>query len=153
MPPASFASPSASGALCLFATHFHELTTIEQEKKGKGVQNLHVTADADPASNKLTMLYKVTQGSCDRSFGIHVARIANFPVHVVSMAESLATALENGEPLCAQFSDDVPKQATPGVCKPDDVIQPGVSGQEEIPTGPKRKSADVSEVPAEKRSR
>ncbi|CAM9231946.1 unnamed protein product, partial [Pylaiella littoralis] len=89
----------SSGALCLFATHFHELTTIEQEMGGKGVQNLHVTAEADPASNKLTMLYKVTQGSCDRSFGIHVARIANFPAHVVSEAESLATALENGEPL------------------------------------------------------
>lgn len=50
---------SAPGALCLFATHFHELTTIEQEKGGKGVQNLHVTADADPATNRLTMLYKV----------------------------------------------------------------------------------------------
>lgn len=51
--------PSTPGALCLFATHFHELTTIEQEKDGKGAQNLHVTAEADPASKKLTMLYKV----------------------------------------------------------------------------------------------
>ncbi len=98
------------------------------------------------------MLYKVTKGSCDRSFGIHVARIANFPVHVVSEAESLATALENGESLSAQFSDAVAKQATPEVCKPDGMVQQGVSG-EELSTGPKRKGADVSEVPAEKRSR
>lgn len=48
-----------AGALCLFATHFHELTSIEQEKGGRGVQNLHVTAEANAASNKLTMLYKV----------------------------------------------------------------------------------------------
>lgn len=51
--------PSTPGALCLFATHFHELTTIEEEKDGNGVQNLHVTAEADSTSNKLTMLYKV----------------------------------------------------------------------------------------------
>lgn len=44
--------------LCFFATHFHELTVLEQDKKGKGVQNLHVMAEADSESNKLTMLYK-----------------------------------------------------------------------------------------------
>ncbi|CAM9351650.1 unnamed protein product [Hapterophycus canaliculatus] len=50
------------------------------------------------------MLYKVTQGSCDRSFGIHVARIADFPAHVVSEAESLANALERGQPLSEHFA-------------------------------------------------
>lgn len=49
-----------AGCLCLFATHFHELTSLEQDKGGKGVQNLHVMAEADPVSNKLTMLYKVS---------------------------------------------------------------------------------------------
>lgn len=48
------------GCLCLFATHFHELTELKQGKNGNGVQNLHVTAEADSASNKLTMLYKVS---------------------------------------------------------------------------------------------
>lgn len=45
--------------MCLFATHFHELTALEQDTHENGVQNLHVMAEADPASNKLTMLYKV----------------------------------------------------------------------------------------------
>ncbi|CAM9865760.1 unnamed protein product [Ectocarpus sp. 4 AP-2014] len=117
----------SSGALCLFATHFHELTAIEQEKGGKGVQNLHVTAEADSVSNKLTMLYKVTQGSCDRSFGIHVARIANFPGHVVSEAEKLAQCLENGEPLIGRANSS-------------DNGEPGVGSEGEMtPNGSKRK--------------
>eukprot|EP00752_Nemacystus_decipiens_P008019 g7166.t1 len=144
----------SSGALCLFATHFHELTTIEQEKNGTGVQNLHVTAEADAASNKLIMLYKVTQGSCDRSFGIHVARLAHFPAHVVTEAESLATALENGEPLSAHFA----KQPTTPICLHTDNGQPGARSKALL-AGPKRKITDavdadstVSEGPPEKRS-
>ncbi|CAM9732636.1 unnamed protein product, partial [Sphacelaria rigidula] len=90
---------ASSGCLCLFATHFHELTALEKNDDGNGVQNLHVTAEADVKSNKLTMLYKVAPGSCDRSFGIHVARLANFPAHVVADAESIAVALESGQPL------------------------------------------------------
>lgn len=50
----------ATGCLCLFATHFHELTALEKNDDGNGVQNLHVTAEADVKSNKLTMLYKVS---------------------------------------------------------------------------------------------
>lgn len=91
-------------------------------------------------------LSQVTQGSCDRSFGIHVARIANFPAHVVSEAESLANALENGEPLSAHFLDSGAKQSTTPVCQPADNGKPGDSRQEEeeISTGPKRKVADVA---------
>eukprot|EP00903_Cladosiphon_okamuranus_P008571 g8222.t1 len=147
----------SSGALCLFATHFHELTTIEQEKDGKGVQNLHVTAEADAASNKLTMLYKVTQGSCDRSFGIHVARLAHFPAHVVSEAESLANALESGEPLSSHFVISGADQSTTPVNQSADIGQSGV-GSKDMSAGPKRKITDVADVsssvskgPAEKR--
>lgn len=42
---------------------------------------------------------QVMPGSCDRSFGIHVARIADFPMSVVSEAGELADALERGESL------------------------------------------------------
>ena len=44
---------------------------------------------------------QVTRGSCDRSFGIHVARIANFPASVVAEAESISASLEKGGQLQA----------------------------------------------------
>lgn len=55
---------------------------------------------------------QVTPGSCDRSFGIHVARIANFPPRVVAEAENLAGALESGEPLQAHFAQGDKRQYT-----------------------------------------
>lgn len=96
----------------------------------------------------IAYVLQVTQGSCDRSFGIHVARLAHFPAHIVTEAESLANALENGEPLSAHFTSRQP--ANNG--------QPGVRS-EELSAGPKRKITDVADVdssvsegPAEKRS-
>ena len=55
---------------------------------------------------------QVTRGSCDRSFGIHVARIANFPAHVVAEAERLAVALEKGEHLHFPAPEGNVRQAT-----------------------------------------
>ncbi|XP_072964311.1 DNA mismatch repair protein MSH2 isoform X1 [Typha angustifolia] len=88
----------------LFATHFHELTSLAHENGQEshishlGVANYHVGAHIDPSSRKLTMLYKVEPGACDQSFGIHVAEFANFPEAVVSLARSKAEELENFSP-------------------------------------------------------
>ena len=56
---------------CLFATHFHEMTTMENNFKG--VKNFYVSAVS--REKKLTMLYKVKSGAVDRSYGIYVAEI------------------------------------------------------------------------------
>lgn len=66
----------------IFATHFHELTEMEQEIDTVG--NLHVKAVC--YNDKLTMLYNVADGVCDESYGINVAKYTKFPSHVVDTA-------------------------------------------------------------------
>ena len=59
-----------------------------------GVVNKHVTADA--TSDVVTMLYQVSDGPCDRAFGIHVAAAAGFPPRIITRAKRKATELEGG---------------------------------------------------------
>ncbi|KRT83688.1 hypothetical protein AMK59_3883 [Oryctes borbonicus] len=74
----------------LFATHFHEITSIAT--KYPEVQNLHVSAVV--TKDTLTPLYQVRKGPCDKSYGIHCARIAKFPSDVLKQAEEYQKELE-----------------------------------------------------------
>ena len=81
------------GAITLFATHFHELTRLEESQKC--VKNYHVTAHNNRGGCELTFLYEVRPGPCLESFGIKVAEMANVPSSVILEAKRKASDLEN----------------------------------------------------------
>lgn len=83
---------------CLFATHFHEMTMMEG--KIPGVKNFYVSAIIK--QGKLTMLYKVRPGAVDRSYGLFVAEMLNFPEKILQDAKRKSQELENYENFVTQ---------------------------------------------------
>lgn len=80
-------------ARTLFATHYHEL--IEMEEHLPHVRNFNLAVVEE--GHDVIFLHKVVPGGADRSYGIHVARLAGIPAPVVHRAESLLAQLESGE--------------------------------------------------------
>ena len=78
------------GAKTLFATHYHEL--IELAGKYKQAKNYNVAVHED--GEKITFLRKVVEGGTDQSYGIHVARLAGLPQHVIERAQQILAVLE-----------------------------------------------------------
>jgi len=75
----------------LFSTHYHELTKME--KKFDNLKNVHVAATEE--DGKITFLHKVKAGAVDKSYGIHVARLAKMPEEVIKRAEVLLNEYES----------------------------------------------------------
>ncbi len=86
------ASPKKLGAKVLFATHYHELTVMEQEIEGLKNYNIAVKQRGED----VIFLRKIVTGGADRSFGIEVARLAGIPDKVVSRARAILKELEAG---------------------------------------------------------
>ncbi len=86
------ASPKKLGAKVLFATHYHELTVMEQEIEGLKNYNIAVKKRGED----IIFLRKIVPGGADRSFGIEVARLAGIPEKVVARAKTILKELESG---------------------------------------------------------
>lgn len=78
------------GAKTLFATHYHELTQLE--KSLPGVQNLNVAVKE--WDDNIVFLHRIVPGGADRSYGIHVARLAGIPASVNQRAQEILLQLE-----------------------------------------------------------
>lgn len=79
------------GAFTLFSTHYHELTRLD--KKYKNIKNVHVSAVEN--GNEITFLHKVKNGAVDKSYGIHVARLAKMPEELLNKAEEILSEYES----------------------------------------------------------
>lgn len=93
------------GAKTLFATHYHELTDLDKELDH--LDNVHV-ATLEQNGN-VTFLHKITEGPADKSYGIHVAKIAGLPQPLLERADLILQKLEN-KPLPAKKVPDEQEQ-------------------------------------------
>lgn len=81
-----------SNCIVLFATHFHELSLMQNTLSG--VQNLSVNAYVPPSGKEIVMLYEVQNGPCAKSYGIEVAKIAKFPYEIIQNALAISSDIE-----------------------------------------------------------
>jgi len=77
----------------LFATHYHELTALEEQLPG--VRNLHVSVKE--SGDQILFLRRVEPGAADRSYGIEVARLAALPMSVIERARQVLALHESAE--------------------------------------------------------
>jgi DNA mismatch repair protein MutS len=80
---------AAAGPRTLFATHYHEMTALA-ERLGN-VTNLHVSVRE--WGDEIIFLYRILPGCTDRSYGIHVAKIAGLPPRTIERAKALLETL------------------------------------------------------------
>lgn len=101
----------------LFATHYHELTALVG---ADGLQNVScLTIDVREHNNEIVFMHKIIAGVANRSYGIHVARMAGMPASVVSRAESVLASLESHGATCsASNADTSVTQSRPASKKP-----------------------------------
>ncbi|MBR3978096.1 MAG: DNA mismatch repair protein MutS, partial [Oscillospiraceae bacterium] len=85
------ASPRHLGAKTLFATHYHELSNIEQQLPNVKNYNIAVKKRGD----KMIFLRKIVPGATDDSYGIEVAKLAGLPNSVVQRAREILQELED----------------------------------------------------------
>lgn len=96
-------------AKTLFATHYWELTKLEELQRG--AVNLNVAVHEN--QGQIHFLHKIVKGRGDKSYGIHVARLAGLPSTVVSRANELLTHLEQESANKQLFSPPKPKRTPP----------------------------------------
>lgn len=82
---------TVNGALCLFATHYFELTDMAERLDS--IRNVHL--DAVEHDGKIVFMHQVREGAANKSYGIQVAELAGLPTAALQTAKAHLSALEN----------------------------------------------------------
>ncbi|HEX3535369.1 MAG TPA: DNA mismatch repair protein MutS [Stellaceae bacterium] len=90
----------------LFATHYHELTALAAKLPALACHTMRVKE----WKGDVVFLHEVAAGTADRSYGIHVAKLAGLPAAVTARAEEVLALLEEGDEggALARLTDDLP---------------------------------------------
>ncbi len=89
-------------ALCLFATHYFEITSLPEQCSG--VQNMHLSATEH--NDSIVFLYHIESGPASQSYGLQVAKLAGIPKSVIDEAAHQLQLLESGEHPHSQISTE-----------------------------------------------
>lgn len=129
------------GAKTLFATHYHELTDLEDDKHVKN----YCIAVKEKGSD-VTFLRRIIAGSADKSYGIHVAKLAGLPMEVVKRAKAILADLETLPEQAVNKSSETKIEATsiiPEAKEPPQTVAITAKIKQEEP----RKYLQVAETP------
>jgi DNA mismatch repair protein MutS len=117
---ASYLADPAHRVRTMFATHYHELTELEEEQEG--IHNLSVAAAED--GNDVVFLHNIIEGPASKSYGIHVARIAGIPEVIRKDARIKLNELEA---LSAEVRGDAASKEEQISFMTDELVEEGIS--------------------------
>lgn len=120
--------------IVLFATHFHELTSLASRLPLCSNANVIVRE----TGNRIAFLYRVEEGSADRSYGIHVAAMAGVPASVLARARRVLQDLESGKHLLPSSSRDETGQMTLPLANPEHPVLEEIRKMEPDSLTPRR---------------
>ncbi|MCC6220559.1 MAG: DNA mismatch repair protein MutS [Deltaproteobacteria bacterium] len=87
------------GAKTIFATHFHQLTSLAEAKKGVSCITVGIVEDGD----EIIFTHRIENGTADRSYGLEVARLAGLPQPLLQRARMAMSSFENCETLTSDL--------------------------------------------------
>lgn len=96
-------------AKTLFSTHYHEITVLEEELSG--LKNIHV--GAVEKDGEVVFLHKMMEGPADKSYGVHVAKLAGLPDNLLERATEILVHLENKTPEMVRETKAIIKKVEP----------------------------------------
>jgi len=124
------------GAKTLFSTHYHELTVLAEELPR--LQNIHVSAIEQ--NGNVVFLHKIKEGAADKSYGIHVAKLAELPQPLIDRASAILSQLES------EGSQTAVVREAPSVVMEADIAQLSFFGGESAPSEKKVPSTKEKKV-------